>query len=134
MADHDRSIIDEFRANGGTVAHLGRGLVLLHTIGAKSGVERVNPVAALTTARDSWLIAASKAGATDDPAWFRNLLAHPDVVIETPDDGEVPVHATVLQGDERGRAWRRFTTSYPDLLDYQSRTSRVIPLIRLTTC
>ena len=124
MADHtdyNQAIIDEFRTNDGTVEHFGRGLVLLHHVGAKSGAQRVSPVAAWKTAPDTWLIAASKAGAPDNPAWYHNLVAHPDLVIETPDDGEVPVHATVLQGAERESAWQEFTGHYPGFLDYEPR-------------
>jgi len=130
--DYNQPIIDEFRANGGTVTHFGRGLVLLHHTGAKSGIERVTPVAAWRTAPDAWLIAASKAGAPDNPAWYHNLLAHPDLTIETPDDGEVQVHATGLTGDERDSAWQEFTSHYPGFLDYEKKTERVIPVVRLT--
>jgi deazaflavin-dependent oxidoreductase (nitroreductase family) len=86
----------------------------------------------LKTAPDAWLVAASKAGAPDNPAWYHNLLAHPDIVIETPDDGEVPVHATSLEGEERDEAWREFTAHNPGFLDYEQKTSRVIPVVRLT--
>ncbi|GAB3804920.1 nitroreductase family deazaflavin-dependent oxidoreductase [Humibacter antri] len=135
MADHNdynQPIVDEFRANGGTVTHFGRGLVLLHHTGAKSGVERVTPVAALKTAPDAWLIAASKAGAPENPAWYHNLLTHPDLTIETPDDGEVQVHAAALRGEERDAAWQEFTRHNPGFLDYEKKTSRVIPVVRLT--
>jgi deazaflavin-dependent oxidoreductase (nitroreductase family) len=131
-AGYNQPIVDEFRANGGTVEHFGRGLVLMHHIGAKSGVERVSPVASWKTAPDAWLVAASKAGAPQNPAWYHNLLAHPDIVIETPDDGEVQVHATSLEGEEREAAWREFTSHYPGFLDYEKKTSRVIPVVRLT--
>ncbi|MHA7985823.1 nitroreductase/quinone reductase family protein [Rathayibacter sp. CAU 1779] len=135
MADHsgyNQPIIDEFRATGGTVTHFGRGLVLLHHVGAKSGQERVTPLAALKSGADSWLISGSKAGAPENPAWFHNLVANPDVTIETPDDGVVPVHATVQRGAEHDAAWAEFTATYPAFLDYQVKTSRVIPMVRLT--
>ncbi|QDZ14595.1 nitroreductase/quinone reductase family protein [Humibacter ginsenosidimutans] len=135
MADHagyNQPIIDEFRANGGTVEHFGRGLVLLHHIGAKSGEERVSPVAAVKTGDGEWLVAGSKAGAPEHPAWYHNLLAHPDVTIETPDDGDVSVHVTDLKGADHDAAWQLFTGRNPGFLDYQSKTSRVIPVLRLT--
>ena len=96
MSDWNQRIIDEFRANGGDVRTngFGKGLVLLHHRGAKTGTERVSPVAGIPVDQSAWLVAASKGGAPDNPAWFFNLLAHPDVEIETPDDGSVPVHAT----------------------------------------
>jgi deazaflavin-dependent oxidoreductase (nitroreductase family) len=130
-AGYNQPIIDAFRANGGTVPQFGRGLVLLHHRGAKSGTERVSPVAALKTGPDTWLIAASKAGAPDNPAWYHNLLASPDIAIETPDDGELTVHVTELAGEERAEAWEAFTAVYAGFLDYQEKTDRVIPVLRL---
>nr|WP_274636252.1 nitroreductase/quinone reductase family protein [Microbacterium bovistercoris] len=130
-AQHNDPIVAEFRATGGTVAHFGRGLVLLHHIGARSGAERVTPVMGIREG-DTWLIAASKAGADDNPAWYHNLVAHPEVEIETPDDGVVAVHATVLAGAERDAAWERFTAAAPGFRSYEKRTSRVIPVVKLT--
>lgn len=124
-------IIEEFRATGGSVSRFGRSLVLLHQIGAKSGVERVNPVMGIRTSEDTWLIAASKAGADDNPAWYHNLLAHPDITIETPDDGEVAVTARDLAGDERDAAWARFTAASPGFRQYEERTLRTIPVLEL---
>lgn len=135
MADHsgyNQPVIDAFRANSGYVEHFGRGLVLLHHTGAKSGVDRVSPVAAMKTTQGSWLVSASKAGAPEHPGWYHNLKAHPDVTIETPDDGVVAVHATVLEGDERDAAWQEFTKDRPGFLEYQTKTSRRIPMVRLT--
>lgn len=126
------AIVDEFRSNNGTVARFGRDLVLVHHIGAKSGRERIAPVMGLRESPDSWLIAASKAGADDNPAWYANLLAHPDVQIETPDDGLVRVHVTDLAGEQRDAAWDRFTTASPGFRAYQEKTARIIPVLRLT--
>lgn len=133
MADFNTAIIDEFRANGGVVTTMpfGKGLVLLHHIGAKSGVERVSPVAARRHGPDVWHIAASKAGAPENPAWYHNLLAHPEVEIETPDDGTVRVRARELQGEERDAAWERFKAMSPGFAEYERRTSRVIPVLEL---
>lgn len=133
MADFNQTIIDEFRANGGVVSTMsfGKGLVLLHHIGAKSGLERVAPVAARRIGPDVWHIAASKGGAPEHPAWYRNLLAHPDVEIETPDDGIVPVHARDLPRDERDEAWRGFIRMSAGFADYERRTTRVIPVVEL---
>ncbi len=133
MSDWNQQIIDEFRANGGEVKTngFGRGLVLLHSVGAKSGQERVNPVAAIPEDDGSWLIAASKAGAPDNPAWYHNLVAHPDVDIETP-VGQVEVHAEELKGRERDEAWARFTAMSEGFAAYENKTTRVIPVVRLT--
>ncbi|MET1015256.1 MAG: nitroreductase/quinone reductase family protein [Leifsonia flava] len=131
--DWNQQIIDEFRANGGDVSSrgFGRSLVLLHNIGAKSGVERVSPVMAIHDDPDTWLIAASKAGAHENPAWYHNLLAHPDVTIETPDDGIVDVHADALTGPARDAAWARFLAKSPGFHQYEQRTSRTIPVLTL---
>lgn len=130
MSDWNQQIIEQFRANGGTVDRFGDNLVLLHHIGARSGVERLTPVMAIREDADTWLIAASKAGAPDNPAWFHNLLAHPDVDIETP-EGVVPVRATRLEGEERDAAWARFTTASPGFKAYEEKTERVIPVLAL---
>ncbi|WP_426595165.1 nitroreductase/quinone reductase family protein [Cellulomonas sp. McL0617] len=134
MTDWNQQIIDEFRANGGDVATagFGKGLVLLHHRGAKTGTERVNPVAFIADdGGDAWLVAASKSGAPQNPAWFHNLLAHPDVEIETPDDGTVLVHATQLTGADRDAAWARFTARSEGFRSYEQRTTRTIPVLRL---
>lgn len=129
-AQFNDSIIAEFRANGGTVARFGRSLVLLHHRGAKTGTERVTPVMSIRDG-DAWLIAASKAGADENPAWYHNLLAHPDVEIETADDGIVRIRATELTGVERDAAWAKFTAVSTGFRSYEERTSRVIPVLRL---
>lgn len=133
MADWNQNIIDEFRANSGTVQAMGfgRNLVLLHHIGAKSGTTRVTPLAALRPEDGTWLIAASKGGAPENPAWYYNLIAHPEVEIEDPDEGTVRVVAEVLAGEERDAAWRRFEEYSDGFAGYQRRTSRVIPVIAL---
>ena len=96
--DYNDRIIAEFRANDGEVAHFGRDLVLVHHVGAKSGIERVSPLMGIRVDDDTWLIAASKAGAPSHPAWYHNLLAHPEVLIETADAGTVAVRARELIG------------------------------------
>ena len=134
MSDWNQQIIDEFRTNGGDVTTngFGKGLVLLHHRGARTGTERVSPLAGIRVDPDTWLTAASKGGAPDNPAWYHNLLAHPDVEIETPDDGTVPVHATQLVGDERDAAWALFTARSEGFRSYEQRTTRTIPVLQLT--
>ncbi|MDM7829950.1 nitroreductase/quinone reductase family protein [Cellulomonas edaphi] len=133
MSDWNQNIIDEFRANGGDVQTMGfgRGLVLLHHRGARTGTERVSPVAAIRADDDTWLVAASKGGAPTHPAWFHNLLAHPDVSIETPDDGTVDVHATQLLDGARDQAWERFKERSEGFRSYEQKTTRVIPVLEL---
>ncbi|WP_291052520.1 nitroreductase/quinone reductase family protein [Herbiconiux sp.] len=144
MSDFNTMIIEQFRANGGYVEANGFGsrLLLVHSIGAKSGQARISPLMALAQDDGSWLIAASKAGAPDNPAWYANLLAHPETDVEVPTavDGPVPggavdtvsVRAVSLQGSARDAAWAQFTSAAPGFADYQERAgSRVIPVVQL---
>ncbi|AYG05247.1 nitroreductase/quinone reductase family protein [Gryllotalpicola protaetiae] len=124
-------VIEQFRRTGGTTEHYGRALVLLHHRGARTRAERITPIVGIPDG-DGWLAAASWRGAAVSPAWFRNVLAHPDVELETPDDGTVAVRATQLTGVERDAAWARFTALSPLFAQYQARTTRLIPLLRLS--
>ena len=134
VSDWNQNIIDEWRANDGTVTTMGfgRGLVLVHHLGAKTGTERISPLAFFPSENGGWLIAASKAGAPDNPDWFYNLKAHPEVTIEVPGEGEVAVRARVLEGDERDAAWARFTQASEGFRSYEQKTTRVIPVVELT--
>ena len=130
MSFNDR-IIDEFRSNRGATAMFGTDLVLLHTVGARSGEPRVHPVMAIREG-DDWLVIASAAGNPKSPAWYFNLVANPAVSIETP-DGEVEVLAAELDGDEWDAAWRAFTTRSAALERYvQHAEGRQFPILRLS--
>ncbi len=136
MSDFNAMITAEFRANDGHVATNGFGdrLVLVHHVGAKSGESRIAPLLGITVG-DSWLIAASAAGAPRHPGWYFNLISHPDVEIEVsaPSGIEtVQVRAVDLAGDERDVAWQRFLDAAPGFADYEGRAApRVIPVVRL---
>ena len=135
MASHDdwnRGVIEAFRRNGGDVPHFGRSLVLVHHTGARTGTERVSPVMGFPTDDGGWLIVASKGGSPENPAWYHNLRAHPQTVVETPDDGTVEVTARELDADERAVAWPRITQRAPGFGDYERRTTRVIPVLKLS--
>lgn len=131
MSGWNDRVVDEFRANGGRVQGFGTGLVLLHTVGARSGEPRINPVAA-TIEGGSWVVCASLRGAPTNPAWYYNLLAHPDVVIETP-QGSVDVHAIDVEDEDEYRAtFERFAARYPTFREYaESAAPRRMPLLRL---
>ena len=108
-------------------------LVLLDTTGARSGLTRTSPVACFEDA-DRLLVVASKAGADTHPAWFHNLVAHPTVHVRRWEDGALASYdavATVLEGEERAAAWDWITSRSPGFADYQTRTSRVIPVVAL---
>ncbi|WP_084105761.1 nitroreductase family deazaflavin-dependent oxidoreductase [Demequina sp. NBRC 110056] len=129
--DFNAAIIDEFRTHDGNTQQFGDRLVLVHHLGAKSGTERVTPVMTFPGEDGAWLIAASKAGAPDNPAWYHNLKAHPEVTIEVPREGSVEVRVEELTGDARDAAWAQFTSSSPGFAEYERRTSRTIPVLAL---
>jgi deazaflavin-dependent oxidoreductase (nitroreductase family) len=134
MASNDSwnsKIIDEFRANGGKVGgpFEGAPLLLLHTTGAKSGRERVNPVM-YQEVGSSYAVFASKAGAPTSPDWYHNLVAHPDVSAEIGTETK-PLLAREASDDERDRIWSRQKSLYPGFADYERRTSRRIPVVIL---
>lgn len=105
--------------------------LVLTTVGSKSGLERTTPLAYFPDG-DGWLIVASYAGAAKNPSWYYNLAAHPDrVSIEFAGRRESVV-AEQLHGAEREAAWRRITAESKRFADYQSKTDRELPIIRLT--
>jgi deazaflavin-dependent oxidoreductase (nitroreductase family) len=128
-AQFNDAVIAEFHTTGGTVARFGRSLVLLHHTGAKTGTARVTPVMGIRDG-NCWLIAASKAGADDNPAWYHNLVAHPDVELW---DGTVKkaYRAREIHGAERQEWWDRAVKAWPSYDDYRSKTDRVIPVLVL---
>jgi deazaflavin-dependent oxidoreductase (nitroreductase family) len=129
--DRNRAIIEEFRANGGKVGghFAGKTLLLLHTVGAKSGRELVNPVAYVPDG-DRFAIVASKGGAPTNPGWYHNLLAHPHVTVELGVE-QFPVIASVAPEPERTRLYEKMIAMLPVFAEYRSRTSRIIPVIIL---
>ena len=125
-------IIAEFRAHGGRVGgpYEGHPLLLLHHRGAKSGKERVNPLACQPLGDGKWAVFASKGGAPTNPDWFHNLVANPDVTIEIGTE-VVSVKARVAEGEERDRIWNRQKQLMPGFAAYEKKTSRQIPVIVL---
>ena len=129
--EFNRQIIEEFRANGGTVTgqFAGTPLLLLHTTGAKSGKERVSPVA-FKQLDGAWAVFGSKAGAPTHPDWFHNLQANPQVTIEVGAE-TIPVTARVAEGDEREVIWTEHKAEMPGFAEYEKNTTREIPVIVL---
>jgi len=108
-------VIAEFRANRGRVGgdFAGAPLLLLHTVGARTGKPRVSP--AMYLPDDSrYLIFATNGGADDHPAWYRNLTAHPSAQIEVGDQ-VIGVHATELHGRERDDKYTEQARRYAGL-------------------
>jgi deazaflavin-dependent oxidoreductase (nitroreductase family) len=124
--------INEFRANSGKVGgpFAGKTLLLLHTIGAKTGLERINPVAYVTDG-DRLVIIASKGGAPTNPDWYYNLRAHPLVTVEV-GVGQFQAQAAIAFEPERTRLYNKMIEMMPVFAEYQRKTTRVIPVITLT--
>ncbi len=131
MLEYNRQIIEEFRTNGGKVGGRFEGapLLLLTTIGAKTGTSRTNPVTYMPDG-ERLIIIASNAGSDDSPAWYYNLLAHPQVTVEV---GTETFEATaiVLQGEERNQIYARNAERAPMFAQYQANTTRLIPAVAL---
>jgi deazaflavin-dependent oxidoreductase (nitroreductase family) len=131
-ADHNKAIIDEFRSNDGVVGGYFAGvpLVLVHHKGAKSGTNRVVPLASQKQ-DNGWAVFASKGGADDNPAWYYNLLANPRTTIEVGTE-TVPVRAYEAKDDQYDRIWTRQKTELPTFAEYEKKTKReYIPVIML---
>ena len=130
--ERNKAIIDEFRSNGGKVGgnFTGRTLLLLHTTGAKSKAERINPVAYMTDG-DRYVIIASKGGAPTHPDWYHNVVGNPRVTIEVGTE-KFQAHATIATEPERTRLYNQMAAIMPGFAEYQRKTTRRIPVIVLT--
>ena len=131
-AEYNAKVIAEFRGNNGRVGGIWEEipLLLLHHTGAKSGANRVNPVAYLPDG-SRYLIWAANGGAQENPAWYQNLRRQPITRIEL--GGEtIEVLAEEAKTDERTRLFEKATDRYPQLAEAAQKTTRVIPMIVLT--
>ena len=131
MQDFNKSIIHEFRANNGVVGgqFAGAPLLLLTTTGAKSGLSRVNPLAYLAD-KNRHVIIASYAGGPTNPPWYHNLIANPEVYIEVGSDS-FRAKAEVVSEPERSELYKKIADAMPAFAEYQTKTTRVIPVIAL---
>jgi deazaflavin-dependent oxidoreductase (nitroreductase family) len=131
MSDWNDKIIEEFRANDGKVGgnFEGAPLLLLHTVGARSGEDRVSPMM-YQRVDGGYAVFASKGGAPTNPDWFHNLKTHPEVRAEI-GTGTVDLVARVAEGDERERIWSAQKAAYPGFADYERKTTRQIPVVVL---
>src|SRR5512139_343682 len=125
-------IVDEFRENEGRVGGRfeGKTLLLLHTKGAKSGQERINPTAYVKDG-GRFVVIASKGGAPTNPDWYYNILADPLVTVEVGTE-RFQARATVAEEPERTRLYNKMVGMMPGFDDYRRKTTRVIPVIVLT--
>ncbi len=131
MSDFNQTVITEFRANSGKVGgyFANLPLLLLTTIGAKSGQPRVAPLA-YTTDGDRFVIFASKAGAPTNPDWYHNLLANPTATVEIGSE-RFQVRAAVAESQERERLYAEMAEQFPQFGEYQQKTDRKIPVVTL---
>jgi deazaflavin-dependent oxidoreductase (nitroreductase family) len=122
--------VKRIRRKGGKL--MGTNLLVLNTVGKKTGAQRANPVSWFPGEGGTWLIVASAAGGARNPAWFYNLAGNPRTVSIDVDRSNVPVAADQLHGAERDRAWASIISAAPRFTQYETKTDRLIPIIRLT--
>jgi deazaflavin-dependent oxidoreductase (nitroreductase family) len=120
-----------YRATGGKLfGRMGKSpILLLNTVGRKTGRKRTTPLLYVMDGED-FVIIASKGGAATHPAWYLNLRANPDATVEI-GDREVQVEAGVADPEEKARLWEKMVEMYPTYDDYQRKTEREIPLLVL---
>ena len=105
-------------------------ILILHTVGRKSGAARKNPLIYGRNG-DDYLIVASKGGAPDHPDWYKNLAAHPHTTMQVWGD-TIPIVARTATPEEKARLWPTMTKEWPDYDKYQTKTARDIPLVILS--
>jgi deazaflavin-dependent oxidoreductase (nitroreductase family) len=130
--DWNTRIVEEFRANGGKVGgnFAGAPMLLLHTTGARSGLERVNPMMYQDLGGGRVAVFASKAGADTHPDWYHNLVANPDVTAEIGTDTRA-FRARTADPGEREPIWAKQKADYPGFAGYEANTTREIPVVIL---
>jgi len=132
MSDWNQSIIDEFRANQGRVGgyFAGANMLLLHTVGAKTGQARTTPLVYVPEG-DHLVVIASKGGADHNPDWYYNLLANPLVTVELGHE-QFQARATAITTEpERARLYAKMVEHRPAFAEYEQKTQRKIPAILL---
>lgn len=139
MNDFNAQVIADFKQHGGKPGGYFKNapVLLLYAVGAKSGQERLQPLMYLQQEADGPIyIFASYGGADKNPAWFHNLVAHPDVDIEIGDGTtiqRIPVRASVVDEPERTAIYAEQARRFPQFAGYEEKTSReAIPVIELT--
>jgi deazaflavin-dependent oxidoreductase (nitroreductase family) len=131
--DYNAKIVQEFRANAG---HVGgpwtdTPMLLVHHIGAKSGTERVTPLAYFPHQGGRFVVVASNGGSPAHPGWYHNLKANPVIEVEVGSQ-TFPVLAEELDGAARAGLWPELVAEAPTLGEHQGRTTRQIPVFMLT--
>jgi deazaflavin-dependent oxidoreductase (nitroreductase family) len=132
-SDSNKKIIEEFRANAGKVGgyFAGKSMLLLHSEGAKSGREHVNPVMYVKDG-DRWIVIASKGGADTNPNWYYNLVANPLVTIEVGTEKYQARASLADEEPERTRLYDKMVAMMSSFDDYRRKSKRKIPVFVLT--
>jgi deazaflavin-dependent oxidoreductase (nitroreductase family) len=132
MSDFNQAVIKEFRANAGKVGGYfeGANMLLLHTVGARSGQPRTNPLVYVTDG-DRLVVIASKGGADTNPDWYYNLLANPTVTVELGTEQFQARAAAVTEEPERSRLYAKMVEHRSGFAEYEQKTSRKIPAVIL---
>lgn len=130
--DFNQNIIDEFRAHHGRVGGWFERarLILLTTTGARTGTSHTTPVGYFPDGGDRILVIASAGGSPKHPDWYVNLLAHPQVTVES-GVFTYEARAVALEGEERDKAFARAVETDPGWAAYQEKTERIIPVVAL---
>ncbi|GHF98135.1 MULTISPECIES: nitroreductase family deazaflavin-dependent oxidoreductase [Amycolatopsis] len=132
MNDFNQQVVAEFRANDGKVGGMfaDKNVLLLTTIGAKSGEERLSPLV-YTRDGDRYVIAASMGGAPKNPAWYHNLVANPKVTVEVGTEKFEATATVIADRAERDRLYAGMVAHAEGFADYEKKTDRVIPIVVL---
>jgi deazaflavin-dependent oxidoreductase (nitroreductase family) len=113
-------------------SRMGFPVVILTTRGAKTGQTRTSPVGGFADGEDAWLVAATLGGSAHHPAWFLNMAAHPDDIWLEVGSERFKVRGDSLEGQERVAALARIAKVSSRYGEYQEKTDREIPIVRLT--
>jgi deazaflavin-dependent oxidoreductase (nitroreductase family) len=132
MNAFNNQVVEEFRANEGVVTGMfeGKNVLLLTTIGAKSGAERLSPLV-YTRDGERLVIAASMGGAPKNPAWFHNLVANPKVTVEVGTEKFEAKAVVIEDRAERDRLYAGMVAHAEGFADYETKTTRLIPIVVL---
>ena len=126
-------VIDEFRANEGRIGGplAGTPMILIHHIGAKSGIERVTPLACSPQGDGRFAVVPSNGGSPTHPDWYHNLKAHPRITVEVGTQ-TFTVLAQELDGTAHAELWLKLRAESPAVGEHQAKTTRQIPVFMLT--
>ena len=131
--DYNTKIIEEFRANEGRVGGewAGTALILVHHVGAKSGIERVTPLGCFPQGDGRFVVVASNGGSPTHPDWYHNLKANPRTTVEVGAEA-FTVLVEELDGSARAELWPKLVAEAPQVGEAQTRIARQIPVFMLT--